>query len=256
MVTCIPIFASACAKKQFEGITLNDVTVAYSQSGQNVTIVGKEKYPNATFTLSEDKIDVGVYTQTLTVSQPGYEDFVTTAGSLVPGKNEVATATNVQLTYNGISTLNVKWTGEPIILGVNTNYEQRDLATIAYYQNGVLLNSYPVEVGEYTVVVTLPEVSNYNAVTKTFTFTIHEIEFLATFKVLNPVTNEIESASTDGEFSTSYIKNTNFIVPYEFDVSNKFEGYIFIGWFIDDAPINETYDYNKDVIVVAKYQKI
>ena len=166
-VTLILISAVSCSEKEFEGISLTDVTVVYSQSGHNVTIVGEDKYPNATFTLSEDKINVGVYTQVLTVTQEGYKPFEATA-TLTINK---AIPENLLPTYNGSysfveNTISVIRTGNPIIITPFTNFEQQPYATVEYYQNQTNLESAPIEAGTYNIKLSVPEVDNYYALEK------------------------------------------------------------------------------------------
>ena len=243
----------ACAPKQFEGISLNNVTVTYSQSGHNVTIVGAEKYPNATFSLSEDRFDAGVYTQTLTVTQSGYEDFTTTATLTI---NKANPENLLPQCENGSlinTTLKVVYTGAPITVTAFTNYEQRPYATVEYYQGETKLNSAPTNAGTYTVKLYVPETTNYNAYTKVYGLEIVEPQYTATFKILNPLTNELEDLTEDAPSVIPVSRNNEFIVPTEFDVTNKFNGYTFIGWYVDNEPIHTVYDYNKNVTVVAKY---
>ncbi|MBO5713343.1 MAG: hypothetical protein J6R88_04005 [Clostridia bacterium] len=244
----------ACAPKQFEGISLNNVTVTYSQSGHNVTIVGAEKYPNATFSLSEDRFDAGVYTQTLTVTQSGYEDFTTTATLTI---NKANPENLLPQCENGSlinTTLKVVYTGAPITVTAFTNYEQRPYATVEYYQGETKLNSAPTNAGTYTDKLYVPETTNYNAYTKVYGLEIVEPQYTATFKILNPLTNELEDLTEDAPSVIPVSRNNEFIVPTEFDVTNKFNGYTFIGWYVDNEPIHTVYDYNKNVTVVAKYE--
>ena len=247
---------TACTKKQFEGISLNDVTVTYSQSGHNVTIVGAENYPNATFTLSEEQINVGTYTQTLVVSQSGYEDFTATATLTITK----AVPSSLLPQYDGVSNfadnkLSVIRTGNPINVTIFTNYEQRPYATIEYYQGEVKLDSAPIEAGVYKIKLYVPEIDNYYSLQKEYTLEILEPYYTATYKILNPITNELENAYSDSECVAQYERNSSLIIPSDI-VTNKFDGYAFIGWYVEDEPISSIYNYNKNVTIIAKYEQI
>ena len=249
-VALIFTLLTACNKnEQFEGISLTDVTVSYNQSGHNVIVNGLENYPDATYILSEEKIDVGVYTQTITVSQEGYEDFTASATltiKKVTPENLYPQTTSNSFYNNGV--LRAEWTGSPMVVTAFTNYEQKSIAVIEYYQGETKLNGAPTEVGDYKVKISLPETQNYYALSKEFTLQIIQPQYVATFKLLNPITNEIEEESVGVK---AYQRQVEIDVP--FNVNDKYNGYVFLGWFVNDELINETYTYDKDITVIGKF---
>ena len=248
------LLTSCNGNKNFEGVTLTDATVSYSQSGHNVIVGGLDKYPNATVELTEEKINVGVYTQTLKVSQEGYNDLILTATLTI----KKATAVNL---YPQIPSTNYSYdystricrtirTGNPMVVTAFTNYEQRDLAVVEYYSGEDKLLSAPVDAGEYKVKIILPETSNYTAHTGEFTLVISEPSYSVSFSVINPISNELQDLGVKPCSRNAKIEpNLAFRIP-------TFDGYEFIGWFVDNEPLHEYYDYDTEVSVIGKYQAV
>ena len=70
--------------KQFTGISFNDVTVDYDGKTHSVAVVGAPEGASIEYT-NNNKVDVGTYTVTATISAPGYETLVRKATLTING---------------------------------------------------------------------------------------------------------------------------------------------------------------------------
>lgn len=230
-----------CGGNEFEGITVQDVTLVYDQAGHNVTVSGLDKYPDAEVQISEEKIDAGVYTQTVTVSQNGYKDLTLSAVLTITKATPV-------IGVNDQDRMPL-YDGEEKSLAFLTNYEQRDSAVVEYYQNNTLLTTLPKAAGDYTVKIILAESTNYTAYSETFEFRIRQPQYSAAFVIINPETQQELDAIYLPFYRDAIIDVSGIVIP-------EYEGFTFDGWFVDGNLLANVYSYGKNIKVVGKYSAV
>lgn len=257
VVTCC-LFLTSCDDdeveyRNFDGISLKDVTVTYDQFGHNVEIIGKDAYPSATYELTEEHIDAGIYTQTLTFKQDGYNDLVLTA-TLTINKAEPRITPDQYDFENNVKYSIYDGTEKPLTCLIN--YEQRELATYEYYSGNQKLTTAPTNVGKYKVIVTLPEVNNYFGKTQEFNLEIKEPQYIMNFFVINPLTQEKSDSIGALPCLRNGVIDKDAILNAIGQNIPIIDGYVFEGWYVFDEPITSTFNYDQNIEVIGKYVQV
>lgn len=150
--------------KDFEGLSLDDLTVVYNQQEHELLVSGNLPDVAKVAYVSNKATDAGVYNATATISGTGYNTLTLNA-TLTINKADIT----AELTMSGDS---VEYDGLPHSLQIIGNVPAGE--NVTYYYNNVATDEV-TDVGEYTVRCVVGG-KNYNAVERTATLKIKATE--------------------------------------------------------------------------------